>query len=131
MIKHAGPGGLKSCDTASSVLIQLTIPGLLKLQPEPFVLVHPRDAEARGISKGERVWVESPRGKVPFTVKVTNAIQPGTVEVNMGGGNPIQAEAWRNANANYLTDPDNRDPISGFPVFKALLCDVKKMTTAT
>jgi hypothetical protein len=25
-----------------------------------------------------------------------------------------------------LTDPDNRDPLSGFPVFKALLCDVVK-----
>jgi hypothetical protein len=23
-----------------------------------------------------------------------------------------------------LTDPDNVDPLSGFPVFKALLCDV-------
>jgi len=27
---------------------------------------------------------------------------------------------------NDLTDPDNRDPISGFPVYKALLCDVVK-----
>jgi hypothetical protein len=32
----------------------------------------------------------------------------------------------REANANYLTDFDNRDPISGFPVYKALLCDVCK-----
>ena len=107
----------------------LNIPGLLKLQPEPFVLVHPRDAESRGIKKGERVWVESPRGKVAFAAKVTDAVQPGVVEVNVGGGNPIQAEAWREANTNYLTDPENRDPISGFPVFKALLCDVKKMAS--
>ena len=107
----------------------LNIPGLLKLQPEPFVLIHPRDAESRGIKKGDRVWVESPRGKVPFTAKVTNAVVTGVVEVNVGGGNPIQAEAWREANANYLTDLDNRDPISGFPVFKALLCDVRKMTS--
>jgi anaerobic selenocysteine-containing dehydrogenase len=108
----------------------LNIPGLLKLQPEPFVLVNPRDAQARGIKKGERVWVESPRGKVAFTAQVTDGMQPGVVEVNVGGGNPIQTEAWREANANYLTDPDNRDPISGFPVFKALLCDVKKMAGA-
>jgi len=52
------------------------------------------------------------------------------VEVNVGGGSPIQATAWREANTNYLTDPKNRDPISGFPVFKALLCDVKKMASA-
>ncbi len=108
----------------------LNIPGLLKLQPEPLVLIHLRDAELRGIKKGERVWVESPRGRVSFTAKVTDAVQPGVVEVNVGGGSPIQAEAWRQANANYLTDPENRDPISGFPVFKALLCDVKKMASA-
>jgi len=105
----------------------LNIPGLLKLQPEPLVLIHARDAAARGIKKGDRVWVESPRGKVPFTARVTDAVVPGVVEVNVGGGNPIQAEVWREANANYLTDLDNRDPISGFPVFKALLCDVRKM----
>jgi hypothetical protein len=48
------------------------------------------------------------------------------VELNVGGGSPIQAEEWREANANFVTDPENRDPISGFPVYKALLCDVKK-----
>jgi hypothetical protein len=30
---------------------------------------------------------------------------------------------------NYLTDMDNRDPISGFPVLKALLCEVRKAPT--
>jgi len=34
------------------------------------------------------------------------------------------------ANANALTDFENRDPISGFPVYKALLCEVRKATTA-
>ena len=50
----------------------------------------------------------------------------GQVEVNVGGGGPVQAEAWRRANANYLTDFAGRDPISGFPTFKALLCEVEK-----
>jgi len=44
----------------------------------------------------------------------------------MGGGNPNQSAAWRNANVNVLTDADNRDPISGFPVLKALLCEVRR-----
>ncbi|MDO8691401.1 MAG: molybdopterin-dependent oxidoreductase [Dehalococcoidia bacterium] len=102
----------------------LNIPGLLKLQPEPFVLINPQDAEARAIVNGERVWVESPRGRVPFTAKVTDAVLTGEVEVNMGGGSPIQPKAWQEANPNYLTDPENRDPISGFPVLKALLCEI-------
>jgi hypothetical protein len=44
----------------------------------------------------------------------------------VGGGSPIHAPPWREANTNYLTDVENRDPISGFPVYKALLCDVRK-----
>ena len=104
----------------------LNIPGLLKLQPKPQVLIHPADAEARGIADGGRVWVESPRGKVGVWAKVTDEVMTGQVELNVGGGSPIQAEAWRGANANFVTDLENRDPISGFPVYKALLCDVKK-----
>jgi anaerobic selenocysteine-containing dehydrogenase len=105
----------------------LNIPGLLKLQPKPLVLIHPSDAEKRGIVNGDEVWVVSPRGRVPFTAKVTDGIIPGAVEVNVGGGGIIHSEPWRRANANYLTDFENRDPISGFPVFKALLCDVRRM----
>jgi anaerobic selenocysteine-containing dehydrogenase len=58
--------------------------------------------------------------------KVTDAVVPGGVEANVGGGSPIQVEAWRNANVNVLTDFYNRDPISGFPIFKALLCEIEK-----
>jgi anaerobic selenocysteine-containing dehydrogenase len=104
----------------------LNIPGLLKLQPKPLVLIHPRDAEKRGIIDGDEVWVVSPRGKVPYTAKVTEGIIPGAVEVNVGGGGIIHSDPWKKANANELTDSENRDPISGFPVFKALLCEVQK-----
>ncbi len=104
----------------------LNIPGLLKLQPKPQVLIHPVDAEARGISDGDKVWVESPRGKVGVRARVTDNVMTGQVELNVGGGGPIQADEWREANANFVTDSENRDPISGFPVYKALLCEVKK-----
>jgi anaerobic selenocysteine-containing dehydrogenase len=104
----------------------LNIPGLLKLQPKPQVLIHPVDAEARGISDGDKVWVESLRGKVGVRARVTDNVMTGQVELNVGGGGPIQAEEWREANANFVTDSENRDPISGFPVYKALLCEVKK-----
>jgi anaerobic selenocysteine-containing dehydrogenase len=70
--------------------------------------------------------LKTKRGKVPFYAKVTDRIRKGVIEANMGGGGPLQPPAWREANVNELTDPENRDPISGFPVFKALLCDVVK-----
>jgi anaerobic selenocysteine-containing dehydrogenase len=104
----------------------LNIPGLLKLQPKPQVLLNPADAEAREILNGDRVWVESPRGRVGVRARVTDDVMTGQVELNVGGGSPIQAEEWREANANFLTDFESRDPVSGFPVYKALLCEVKK-----
>jgi len=104
----------------------LNIPGLLKLQDKPNILIHPEDAEPRGIRDGDRVWVRTKRGKVAFYSKVTERILKGVIEANMGGGGPLQPQAWREANVNELTDPENWDPISGFPVFKALLCQVVK-----
>jgi len=104
----------------------LNIPGLLKLQDKPNILIHPEDAEKRGIENGDRVWVKTRRGSVPFYAKVTKRILKGVIEANMGGGGPLQPKEWREANVNELTDTENRDPISGFPVFKALLCEVEK-----
>ena len=65
---------------------------------------------------------------MPFRARVTRDILPGTVEANMGGGGPLGCTAWQAANVNELTDPDNFDPLSGFPVYKALLCDVEPAT---
>ncbi|MGB9627714.1 MAG: molybdopterin-containing oxidoreductase family protein, partial [Thermodesulfobacteriota bacterium] len=55
----------------------LNIPGLLKLQDKPNILIHPEDAEVRGIQNGERVWVKTKRGRVPFYAKVTPRILKG------------------------------------------------------
>jgi len=100
------------------------ISGLQRLQPKPLVWIHPSDARQRDIKDGAEVLVESPRGLVRFWARVTEDIMPGVVEVNMGGGGPLGPKEWLGANVNKLTDFDNRDPISGFPVYKALLCDI-------
>ena len=102
------------------------IPGLLKMQPHPLVTLHPRDAAPRGIQTGDEVHVATLRGEVRYTAWVSEDIVPGVIEANAGGGSPIASQPWRDCNVNELTDPDNRDPISGFPVYKALLCDVVK-----
>ena len=49
----------------------------------------------------------------------------------MGGGGPVGPEAWKGCNVNELTDLSRFDPISGFPVYKALLCEVEKLTPET
>lgn len=102
------------------------IPSLVEKHPDPLVNIHVSDAQARGIADGDEVYVVSVRGRVPFRARVTEDIVAGAIDANMGGGGPLGPTSWQRANVNVLTDFENRDPISGFPVFKALLCDVVK-----
>jgi cysteine desulfurase NifS len=103
------------------------IKGLAKDNPEPTVELSIEDARERGIRSGDLVEVRTPRGAVPFRARVSQDIAKGAVECNMGGGTPVGPKAWRRWNVNELTDIDNYDEISGFPVYKALLCDVVKI----
>ncbi|MFQ5511843.1 MAG: IscS subfamily cysteine desulfurase [Candidatus Krumholzibacteriia bacterium] len=107
------------------------IKGLVSANPEPVVELHAEDARARGIESGDLVEVRTPRGAVSFRARVTDRIVQGAVECNMGGGSPVGPKAWREWNVNELTDIDNYDEISGFPVYKALLCEVGKVEAGT
>ena len=103
------------------------VKGLVSENPEPTVELSRIDAEMREIESGDLVEVHSPRGRVPFRAIVSSDIVAGAVECNMGGGVPTGPKAWREWNANDLTDINNLDEISGFPVYKALLCEVRKL----
>ena len=103
------------------------IAALLRERPEPTVTINNRDAEERGIMDGETVRLRSPRGEVFMRASVTADIVRGTVDANMGGGGPVGPKAWRSCNINELTNLKRYDPICGFPVYKALLCDVVKV----
>jgi cysteine desulfurase NifS len=101
------------------------IPGLVKKRPEPTVMINTTDARARGINHGEQVLLASPRGQVMMRAIVTDDIVRGAIEANMGGGGPLGPKAWQECNINELTDL-RFDPISGFPIYKALLCEVSR-----
>jgi cysteine desulfurase NifS len=107
------------------------IEGLVKDSPEPVVEMNSDDAKARGIESGDLVAVRTARGSVNYRAFVTDDIVAGAVECNMGGGSPVGPRAWQEANVNELTDLGNYDEISGFPVYKALLCDVAKVAQGT
>jgi cysteine desulfurase NifS len=107
------------------------IPGLVKDNPEPIVELNTEDAEERGIQSGDLVEVRTLRGNVPFRARVTADIVKGAIECNMGGGTPVGPKAWQDWNVNELTDINNYDEISGFPVYKALLCEVVKIEQGT
>jgi anaerobic selenocysteine-containing dehydrogenase len=54
-------------------------PGLLDREGEPYVEIHPADAQARGISAGDQVMVENGRGWVTLKAVVTDAVRPGVL----------------------------------------------------
>ncbi|MFC2035359.1 IscS subfamily cysteine desulfurase [Chloroflexota bacterium] len=107
------------------------IQGLVKDNPEPIVEINVGDAKERGIKTGDLVQVNTLRGGVPFRARVVSDIIKGAVECMFGGGTPVGSKAWQEWNVNELTDINNCDRISGFPVYKALLCDVVRIKQGT
>jgi cysteine desulfurase NifS len=106
------------------------IEGLNRDRPEPTVMINSEDAAERGIENGERVVIRTPRGQVSMRAIVTGDIVRGAIDANHACGSPVGPDAWSDTNVNDLTDLDNYDPISGFPVYKSLLCEVLKEETA-
>lgn len=102
------------------------ISSLTKQRPEPTVTINSQDAKERDIKTGDLVTIKTARGQVDLRAYVTDDIVRGAIDANMGGGGPVGPEAWQKCNINDLTDLQRFDPISGFPVYKALLCEVVK-----
>lgn len=107
------------------------VSGLIQERPEPTVTINTQDAQKRGIEQGDLVRISNPRGSVSMRAIVTDDIALGCIEANHGLGSPVAPESWSNQNINSLTDLKNYDPISGFPVYKCLLCEVEKLSQAT
>ncbi|MDW7773610.1 MAG: aminotransferase class V-fold PLP-dependent enzyme [Desulfobulbaceae bacterium] len=106
-----------------------TVPELQQEKPVPTVMINTRDAADRGIANGDRVFLQTGRGRVEMYAYVTDDIMPGAVEASAMGGGALGPDEWKNANVNELTDLQRYDPISGFPVYKALLCEVSRADT--
>lgn len=102
------------------------IPDFIKRYPYPMVQMNPEDAEKRKIKTEDPVVIKTARGQVMMRAFVTEDIMAGFVYAPAGGGGPQGTDEWKKANVNILTDLEQFDPISGFPVYKTLLCQVKK-----
>jgi cysteine desulfurase NifS len=107
------------------------VPGLVRERPEPTVTLHRIDAESRGIRQGDMAVITTPHGKITMRTGVTDDIAPGTIQANHACGSPVGPKAWSNRNINELTSLQNHDPISGFPVYKCLLCQVERIEEET
>lgn len=101
-----------------------TIPALSMERPFPTVMMNTKDAADRGIASRDKVLIQTVRGQVEMFALVTDDIVEGSIEASGMGGGALGSEEWQKACVNELTDLHNFDPISGFPAYKALLCQV-------
>ncbi|MFE5814827.1 molybdopterin-dependent oxidoreductase [Streptomyces sp. NPDC056479] len=95
---------------------------LNKLNPGPFVEVHPQDARELGIADGDRVEVASRRGRAVLPAVVTDRVRPGDCFA------PFH---WNDLFGEYLSvnavTSDAVDPISFQPEFKVCAVSLTKV----
>ncbi|MEV7422649.1 bifunctional nitrate reductase/sulfite reductase flavoprotein subunit alpha [Streptomyces sp. NPDC091212] len=87
---------------------------LNKLNPRPFVEIHPEDALALGIAEGDRVEVASRRGRAVLPAVLTDRVRAGDCFAPFHWNDLFGADLSVNA----VTD-DAVDPISFQPGFKS------------
>ncbi len=88
-------------------------PELSRRDPEPFVEIHPSDAEARGISDGTLARVTNPQGTIVAVARVTERQRPGSLFMPMHWTDALAPSGRANAMTGLHVDP-----ISGQPEFK-------------
>ncbi len=103
------------------------VKSLSRHQPDPTVTLNKGDAEKRHIEDGDWVRVKTPRGAVKLKARLSEEIVKGAVDAAMGGGGPLGPKSWQDCNVNELTDLEQYDPVSGFPIYKSLLCEVTRI----
>jgi len=91
------------------------LPSLRRLVPEPLLEINPQTAGSLGIADGDLVTVESIRGSIKIKAKLNDDVHPKIVTMLHG---------WSEAPANYLTDDEAHDPVSGYPGFRSVMCRV-------
>jgi anaerobic selenocysteine-containing dehydrogenase len=96
---------------------------LKELYPAPVAMLHPGDADSRGIKEGDSLRFESPDGSIKAEAKITDGVRRGMVVVDFGWGNPW--DKWEGVNA--LTSGDVWDPISGGTPNRLFVCNISSM----
>jgi anaerobic selenocysteine-containing dehydrogenase len=96
------------------------IPKFRKAFPVAEMEMNPKDAEKLGIENREQVRVVSEIGSVRVRVKIVNDTQilAGFAEIPHG---------WQDSNVNFVTYDNINDPISGFPLLKAVPVRIEKI----
>lgn len=96
---------------------------IVKMHSQPFIEIHPKDAQRLGFKEGQLIEVQSRRGKARFPAMITKGITPGCVFVPMHWG-----ALWADdAEANNMTH-SAACPISLEPELKACAVQLVAVT---
>ena len=90
------------------------------IHPDAEVEIHPEDAADLGIADGDTVRVVSAVGSLQIRAKIVHPaeLRQGVVEIYHG---------WEDWRVNFLTYDDINDPISGFPLLKAVPVRIERV----
>ena len=92
---------------------------LLEIKPTNPLIIHPDTAKRLGVDDGSAVWVESTRGKVKATVKVSPRMHPEVVGLQHGFGHrALGRNAKGRGTADAQLRPVKADPLSGMALHK-------------
>jgi len=99
-----------------------TIPSLLKASAGCVVDIHPEDVRHYDLWEGDRVRIESPKGAIEMTVRISNTVRPGSIRLAWGWG-----EYDRRGNLNTLTEDDRRGGVTGTSTSRSFMCRLSKV----
>ncbi|MEA3438629.1 MAG: molybdopterin-dependent oxidoreductase [Thermodesulfobacteriota bacterium] len=105
------------------------LPWMRELHRDPVVEIHPDTAKKEGISQGDWVVIESPRGSIRQRAKIFAGIDPRVVSAEHGWWFPEKKDpghGWDESNINILTDNSYEacDPAIGATPVRTLLCRI-------
>ncbi len=90
-------------------------------RPEAMADMHPEDGAARGIGQGDPILLETANGAVTVKANLTYSVKKGTVSFY---------HDYPEADVNRLIHRDHLDPISGFPGYRTVRCQVVRRDKA-
>ena len=97
-----------------------SIQEIRRMEPDPQVEIHPRDALPLGIGDGEDVYVKTPDKKIRLKARLTEDIKPGVIGIIHG---------WEGVhNENVLAKNQPNDPVTGYPaLMRNFACRLRKI----
>jgi anaerobic selenocysteine-containing dehydrogenase len=79
--------------------------------------LNPRDARRLGLRQGSPITVETAYGSIRLRANLTYTVDEGAV---------FLYQDYPDADVNSIIGPDHLDPISGFPGFRSVRCNLYK-----